>query len=748
MLFVLAASLCTALLQSVLIEGKFIFFMTAVVFAAWYGGFGPGLACAVASIFIVDYFFINPGQFIAYPDNLVQLMLFMAVAGLVSWTQDSRRREAATAEAERRRVALILDTIADGVTVQTLDGTIVYSNEAGARIIGQTDSRSMVGKSMAELSQHFSIFTETGETLKPEDTPRYRVAQTGHEQQTRMHLRYHGGDDKWLHVKSAPLLNAEGTVEQVVNIYSDVTDRHRYQTYIEAQEKHLRRVLNNLFVFVGVVTPDGVLMEANDPALLAGGLTADDVIGKPFEQAHWWSYSPQIQAQLRDSIARATAGEAVRYDVPVRMANGHMMTIDFMLSPMRNAQGEIDYLIPSGVDLTRRIEIERERASLYAQLDQQRQRLDTIIANVPAILWEGHGMPNGGQAVDFVSPYTVTMLGYTPEDWKATPDFWRTLVHPDDFDRAIIESQAVYEGRRTGVVQFRCLAKDGRVVPVEAFTTILRTGNDPSSFRVYGVLMDVSQRRQAEESLAQYAEALKRSNDELQQFAYVASHDLQEPLRTIASYLQLIERRYAPQLDADGHEFIGYAVDAATRMKKLITDLLIYSRVDRVEIDPQPTPLHGVIEHTLHDLKQLIDETGTTVTHDPLPTLLADENQMNQLFNNLIGNAIKYRREGVPPVIHLGAHRDGHDWVFTVQDNGIGIEPQYLERIFVIFQRLHSARQYSGTGIGLAICKKIVQRHCGRIWAQSQPGTGTKIMFTLPAALLHTPLSKRGISAS
>jgi two-component system, chemotaxis family, sensor kinase Cph1 len=237
--------------------------------------------------------------------------------------------------------------------------------------------------------------------------------------------------------------------------------------------------------------------------------------------------------------------------------------------------------------------------------------------------------------------------------------------------------------------------------------------------------------RQAEE-LAILAQDLARSNAELKKFAYVASHDLQEPLHQVANYVQLLEMRYDQQLDADAHEFIGFAVQGVNLMQTLIDDVLIYSKVDLLGAEWELIPLEKAFDRAINNLRTKINETGAIITCDPLPTLVADGTQIMQLFQNTIANAIKFGRPGVVPQIHLGVERQEDEWLFSIRDNGIGIEQKFFDRIFVIFQRLHNRDEYPGSGMGLTICKKVVECHRGRMWVDSTPGEGTTFYFTIP----------------
>jgi signal transduction histidine kinase len=241
------------------------------------------------------------------------------------------------------------------------------------------------------------------------------------------------------------------------------------------------------------------------------------------------------------------------------------------------------------------------------------------------------------------------------------------------------------------------------------------------------------QRRRSEEALAQKVAELARSNAELEQFAYVASHDLQEPLRMIANYTQLLAERYRGKLDAQAEKYIGYSVDGALRMQALIQDLLKFSRVGRAEIEPRPTDCLVVVEQTLKNLQASIQESGAVVDWRGLPTVMADAAQLTQVFQNLIANAIKFRGAERPLLIRIDAERKDGDWLFTVSDNGIGIPADHWQDIFVIFRRLHTREEYAGNGIGLSICKKIIERHGGKIWIEAQATPGSCFKFTLPA---------------
>ncbi|TVR22127.1 MAG: PAS domain S-box protein [Anaerolineaceae bacterium] len=493
----------------------------------------------------------------------------------------------------------------------------------------------------------------------------------------------------------------------------------------------LQGILDALPLLVGLMSIDGKLTQINRTALTIAGLSQTDVIGQSFDETYWWSYSVKSQERLRAAISKARAGEFVRYDVDIRVSEDQYRTIDFMISPVKDAEGNVVHLVPAALDITERKRRELEFLHLTMLLENERRRLNSVVASVPGVVYVSYDEADAAtQKMDFISQYAETLLGYPVADWYSEPNYWKAVVHPEDWERAVSEANAIYASGEHGAVQFRCITQSGEVVHVEAHSAAIHD-DDGAQIGTCGVVMDITDRKHIEAQLLRYTEELRRSNEELEQFAYVASHDLQEPLRMVTSYLQLIEQRYADKLDDDAREFIDFAVDGATRMKQLINDLLSYSRVQRSKREFEPINIGDILRQVCDNLRLSIEDNGATITHDDLPQVTANAAQMAQLLQNLIGNAIKFRRDE-PPQIHIGAQRQRDEWHFRVSDNGIGIQPQYTERIFVIFQRLHAREQYAGTGIGLAICKKIIEKHGGRIWLESEPDNGTTFHFTLP----------------
>jgi len=334
---------------------------------------------------------------------------------------------------------------------------------------------------------------------------------------------------------------------------------------------------------------------------------------------------------------------------------------------------------------------------------------------------------------EWMSPRFWQVLGYDPGAMPHRAEAWQDMIHPDDLalarenlKRHCDDPTHPYDQ----VVRYR--HRDGSTVWVRCRGIAIRDSRG-KPMRMLGAHTDLTAVKEREAELQEKTEELERSNAELDQFASVASHDLQEPLRMISSYLQLIERRYKDRLDDTADEFIRYAVDGAQRMQRLINDLLVYSRVGTIEKKLVPVDCEVIFEEALVNLAIALEEADGRVTHDALPTVVVDDVQLGQLLQNLIGNAIKFRG-AQPPLVHVSAELAGEEWVFSVRDNGIGIQADSAERLFQLFERYHARAEYPGTGIGLAVCRKIVERHGGRIWVTSEPGHGATFCFTIPAA--------------
>ena len=324
----------------------------------------------------------------------------------------------------------------------------------------------------------------------------------------------------------------------------------------------------------------------------------------------------------------------------------------------------------------------------------------------------------------------LPITGYNPDDYKSDPNLWYSMIYPDDKIKVENTIKEIMGGHKAPPIEHRIIRRDGTVIWIR--NSIAPYYGDDGALRRYdGLIEDISERKRAEEELRRMSDELARSNADLQQFAYVASHDLQEPLRVIAGFINLLEKRYKIRLDTKAQEFIGFTIDGVKRMEQLIKDLLEYSKVGMKDLNLMPTDCSLIVDESISNLRAAIEETGASVSHDRLPALIVDASQMTRLFQNLIGNAIKFHGEQ-PLRVHVSAERKGSEWVFSVQDNGIGMNPQHAEKIFEVFRRLHTRGEYPGTGIGLSICKRIVERLGGKIWVKSEPGKGSTFYFTIP----------------
>ncbi|MGA2264772.1 MAG: ATP-binding protein [Acidobacteriota bacterium] len=366
-----------------------------------------------------------------------------------------------------------------------------------------------------------------------------------------------------------------------------------------------------------------------------------------------------------------------------------------------------------------------ERARVGEALRQSQERFRLLFhqsaVGIKRLDHEGHLLEVNNKLCD--------ILGYAREELLqlSLADF----TYPADMphERAQL-SRLLSREISSYSVEKRCLRKDGSLIWVRV-TSSLPSGSDKPAEWWISVVEDITERKQAEEALRLTAMELARSNKDLEQFAYVASHDLQEPLRMVTAFMQLLEQKYQGKLDATGNQYIHYAVDGAKRMQQLINDLLAYARLGTRTAGQAPVDSGRAFRQALSMLQLSIEESKAQVTAGNLPVVRADEPQLARVFQNLIGNAIKFR-SAQPLRIHIDARREDDFWLFSVTDNGIGIDPEYHEKVFMIFQQLHTKEKYPGTGIGLAICRKMVDRHGGRIWVESTVGQGSTFYFTFP----------------
>jgi PAS domain S-box-containing protein len=322
------------------------------------------------------------------------------------------------------------------------------------------------------------------------------------------------------------------------------------------------------------------------------------------------------------------------------------------------------------------------------------------------------------------------VFGVTRDRFSGAYEAWESTLHPDDVlsEREKVERSLRGEGEFD--TEFRIIWPDKSIHYIKAKAAVQRDASG-RAVHMIGANWDITDQKVTAENLIHTVEDLARSNADLEQFAYVASHDLQEPLRAVAGCVGLIEKGYHDRLDARANELILHAVEGAKRMQALIQDLLAYARVGTQAKAFEQTDSNGALDRALANLSSAIRESGARITRDVLPQLTAEPTQLTQLLQNLISNSLKFCA-GRRPEIHVSARPKDGGWVFAVKDNGIGIGPEYRDRIFVIFQRLHTRTEYAGTGIGLAICKRIVDRHGGQIWVESEPGKGATFYFTIP----------------
>ena len=608
--------------------------------------------------------------------------------------------------AERRRVEMELRTREEGfhLLLESIEDYAVYRldpeglvrswNRGAERIKGYTEEEI--------LGRHFSCFYTPEDVAagKPAEALRI-VNEMGKYEAEGWRIRKNGSRF-WAHATVRPMHDPAGGTTGYAKITRDLTESHeletRFQTLLEAAP--------DAFL---IVSRSGRIEFINARGETLFGYARAEVLGKSVD-----IFNPErvreAQALCREAIfcgsGRAEGG--ADQELWGLRKDGSEFSLEFTLSPLETREGRV--FLFAIRDIT-----ERKKTEM---------RFRALLESAP----DAMVIVNGKGIIELVNAETERLFCYSREELTG-----RTLdvLIPGHLREAHKQHRAGYfqdpKPRQMGAgLDLWAQRKDGSLFPVEISLSPLE---GPGGISVTAAIRDTTERRQAAKLLAEKVAELRHTNEELQQFAHIASHDLQEPLRMVASYTQLLANRYKGRLGADADEFIAYAVDGTKRMKSLIEDLLAYSRTGRSAAPPAEFASDEALRSAVHNLGAAIHETGAQITHDCLPTITAVPSQVVQIFQNLLGNSIKYRGDRAPR-IHVSAAVDRMRVdLFSITDNGIGIDPKYFQRIFAIFQRLHGRDEYEGTGIGLAICKRILQGNGGRIWVRVRAGAWLDLPF-------------------
>jgi PAS domain S-box-containing protein len=514
----------------------------------------------------------------------------------------------------------------------------------------------------------------------------------------------------------SPLESPEGIL--VTAAIRDISVRRNAETNLKQMEGRYRGLLEAAPDAMVVVNVAGEIVLLNAQAEKQFGYDSEELVGQKVKNIIPEGFAERLIADGERSAAEALAQQiGTGIELIGRRKDGTQFPIELMLSPLES---------PDGILVTAAIRDITARKIAETHLAQMEGRYRGLLEAAP----DAMVVVNVAGEIVLLNVQAEKQFGYSRDTLVGQKV--KNII-PEGFAERIIAdgtrsaAEALAQEIGTGI-ELTGRRKDGSQFPLEIMLSPL---DSPDGILVTAAIRDITARKKAEASLIHKVDELYRSNEELGQFAYIASHDLQEPLRMVASYTQLLSRRYKGKLDAEADEFIAFAVDGANRMQRLIQDLLAFSRVGTKGRDLQPTSSEKTLAQALQNLRGAIQESGALVTHNTLPEVLADEMQLTQLFQNLIGNAIKYQSPGTPRVDVSAALTGDGRWTFSVKDNGLGIDPQYFEKIFGMFQRLHKREEFAGTGIGLAICKKIAERHGTSITVESQLGQGSTFRFAL-----------------
>jgi len=636
--------------------------------------------------------------------------------GLVGAILDVTARkhaEAALRDSEERWRATV-DSASEGMLIYNRSLAIVSANRAAERILGLAQAE-LIGK--PGFTSMLPCIDEDGAPLASEARPTRITIRTGTPQTGRViGIKRPDGAVTWLSVNTAFLRRAdEADYYGLVSTVSDITAQHDAERRLKESEQRFRRTFELAGSGMAHIGMDRRFTRVNRRLCEILGYSEEELLQLTGRQIS----HPEDLDIINEQRPRLYKGEIDRIELEKRYLrkDGSVVWVHFTMTVERDAKGAPLYEIAVYEDITQQLETQLRLRESEARF---RQTFELAASGI--------GHVRDGRFVR-VNRSLCEIFGYA--EGELLGRHVKELSHPEDRDISDAPRERIRRGEAESArFEKRYLRADGAVIWCEVAVALVRDVYGVPQYEV-AIFDEVTDRKKAEARLREAHEELKRSNAELEQFAYVASHDLQEPLRMVASYAQLLGRRYEAKLDGDAREFMAYIVDGASRMKQLIEDLLAYSRVGTKGAEFKRVNAEDALKRALFNLRVAIQEAGAVVTNDPLPTLSGDEVQLGQLLQNLMSNALKFRSDSVPR-IHIGVTESAKEYTFEVRDNGIGIEPQYYERIFMVFQRLHNKGEYPGTGIGLAICKKVVERHGGRIWVESRPGAGSSFYFTLP----------------
>ena len=605
----------------------------------------------------------------------------------------------------------LLEAAPDAMVVVDQGGEIVLLNKQAEKQFGYRRDELLGQKVTSIIPKGFAERLIADELRSVEEALAQQIG-TGIE----LNGRRKDGSVFPLELMLSPLESPEGIL--VTAAIRDISVRRLAELQLAQMEGRYSGLLEAAPDAIVVVNQTGGIVLLNKQAEKQFGYRRDELLGQKVTSIIPKGFAERLIADELRSVEEALAQQiGTGIELIGRRKDGSEFPLEMMLSPLESEDG---ILVTAAI---RNISMRKQTEMYLAQMEgRYRGLLEAAPDAMVVVNQAGYVVLLNLQAEKQFGYFHGELLGKKVE--QIIPEGFAERLIADGLRSA---EDALTQQIGMGI-ELTGRRKDGSEFPLELMLSPVGTGQE---VLVTAAIRDITARKQAEGHLLQKMVELNRSNEELGQFAYVASHDLQEPLRMVASYTTLLSRRYKGKLDSDADEFIAFAVDGASRMQRLIQDLLAYSRVGSSGKELSETSSEDALSRTLIILRGAIEDCGAIVTHDPLPVVLADEVQLVQLFQNLIGNAIKYQSSGVPSV-HISALYDEHaQWVFAVKDNGIGIDPQYFERIFGMFQRLHKREEFAGTGIGLAICKKIVERHGGSISVASSAGHGSTFSFSL-----------------